>query len=128
MRKGNNIPRRSDFDPFDVTSLMPHIVMLQVQQEPRDFRYRVIGTFVAGHLAENWTGSWMSGIEHQKAPSRIWDSCNQVAESRYSMLSRIPYIGPHADFLYGEDIILPLINDVGEVVNLLVFVSYISKE
>jgi hypothetical protein len=128
LRRGVEAPLRSDFDPFDVTPLMPHIVMLEVQQEPRDFRYRVIGTFVSDHLAQNWTGSWMSEIEHQKPSSRIWASCDHVVETRFPMLSRIPYVGPHADFLYGEDVILPLINDAGEVVNLLVFVSYIRKD
>ena len=121
-------PKRSDFNSFDVPKLMPHMVLLEVQQSPADFRYRVIGSFVLEHLAENHTGAWMSQIEHQKSPSRIWSSCEQVAKTCHPMLSQIPYVGPHAEFLYGEDIILPLLNDDGEVVNLLVFVSYIRKE
>ena len=127
LRRDHAVPRRRDFDPFDAPALMPHIVLVDVRRAPRDFRYRVIGTFVADHLAESGTGSWMSEIEHQRAPSRIWTSCNHVSETRNPMLSRIPYVGPHSDFLYGEDIILPLSNDEDEVVNLLVFISYIRK-
>ncbi|MBK17262.1 MAG: hypothetical protein CMM52_00275 [Rhodospirillaceae bacterium] len=128
LREGQALPRRDIFDPFDVPKLMPHIVLLDVQDNPTDFKYRVIGTFVSEHLAENWTGFWMSEIEHQKSPSRIWESCEHVAVTRNPLLSRIPYVGPHADFLYGEDIILPLVDEEDKIVNLLVFVSYIRKE
>ena len=55
----------------------------------------------------------MSQIEHQKSPSRIWSSCEQVVKTYHPMLSQIHYVGPHAEFLYGEDIILPLLNDDG---------------
>ena len=128
LRQGEDTPRRKEFNPFDVPPLMPHMILIEVQQEPRDFRYRVIGSVVLDHVAKNLTDFWMSEIEHQKAPSRIWTSCNHVTETCYPILSRIPYVGPDADFIYSEDVILPLLNDEREVVNLLTFVSYIRKE
>jgi hypothetical protein len=45
---------------------------------------------------EDWTVSWVSEIDHQKAPCRIWTSCNHVVETRCPMISRIPYVGRHA--------------------------------
>lgn len=122
------LPRREDLDPFDVPALMPQIVLLDVRREPRDFFYRVIGTGVTEHLSKDWTGTWMSEIEHQRPPSRIWENCDKVVESKVPALSCVPYVGPHADFLYGEDVILPLGNERGDVEKLLVFVAYIRKQ
>ena len=77
---------------------------------------------------EDWTVSWVSEIDHQKAPCRIWTSCNHVVETRCPMISRIPYVGRHADFLYCEDVFWFLMNDDDEVVNLLVFISFINRQ
>jgi hypothetical protein len=66
------LPRRSDINPIDIPRLMPHAVMLDVKREPEfDFRYRLIGTYVAEHLYTDHTGSWFSEIEHQKQTSQI---------------------------------------------------------
>ena len=124
----DRLPRREDLDPFDVPALMPQIILLDVQREPRDFYYRVIGTGVTEHLSKDWTGTWMSEIEHQRPPSRIWENCEKVVTSKAPALSTVPYVGPHADFLYGEDVILPLGDDEGNVAKLLVFVAYIRKQ
>ena len=78
----NRLPRREDFNPFDVPVLMPHMLLLDVFDDPRDFCYRVIGTTVCAHLAQNLTGMRMTEIEHQRPPSKIWDNCEKVAESR----------------------------------------------
>ena len=104
------------------------MILFEVQDCPRDFRYRGIGTYVSEHFTKNWTGYWMSEIAHQKPPSRVWDTCNRVATNRYPILGKVPYVGPNSEFIYSEDLILPLVNGQDEVVNLLVFLSYIRKE
>ena len=123
----DRLPQRGDLDPFEVPKLMPQIVLLDVKSNPRDFYYRVIGTGVTEHLSKDWTGTWMSEIEHQRPPSRIWENCDKVVEEKVPALSCVPYVGPHSDFLYGEDVILPLGDDAGAVEKLLVFVAYIRK-
>lgn len=121
------LPTRADIDPMDIPKLLPNVVLLDVQDGPRDFCYRLIGTGVVHHLAEDLTGKWMSSLDHQRAPSRIWDSCEKVVETACPLLSAIPYVGPHAEYLYGEDIILPLAGEQGAVDKLLIFVAYIAK-
>jgi hypothetical protein len=128
LHRDGAFPRRSDFNPFDVPSLMPNMLLFEVQDRPRDFRYRVIGTTVSEHFFTNWTGHWMSEIDHQKPPSRVWDTCDRVASTRHPILGKVPYVGPNSEFIYSEDLILPLVNDQDEVVNLLIFLSYIRKE
>ena len=60
---------------------MPHAILLDVKREPElNFKYRLIGTYVAENLFKDYTGCWFSEIEHQKAPSQIWQNCCQVVE------------------------------------------------
>mgnify|MGYP001293577682 CR=1 FL=1 len=121
------LPGREDIDPMEMWKLLPNVVLLDVLEEPEDFRYRLIGTAVVYHLASDLTGMRMSDIEHQKPPSRIWDSCKRVVVSKSPLLSNIPYVGPHTEFVSGEDIIMPLANETGDINMLIAFVVHIQK-
>jgi hypothetical protein len=124
----DGLPRRADINPFDIPRVMPQIVLLDVCHDPRDFCYRVIGTSVVEYWSKDWTGACMSGIDGQGPTSKIWASCDKVVTSRRPLLSRIPYVGPRAEFVSGEDIILPLVDAAGEIAMLLVFIAYIRKD
>ena len=123
--KDGRLPSRSDIDPIDIPRLMPHVVMLDVQRVPDfDFRYRLIGTYVAEHLFTDHTGSWFSEIEHQKAPSRIWQNCKQVVDTGEAFLANTPNVGPHQGYRRVEDVILPLAADGITIDTLLIFICY----
>jgi hypothetical protein len=120
-------PSRSDIDPLDIPNLMPQVILLDVQHEPWDFRFRLIGTNVVYHLSQDWTGQWMTQIPHMAPPSRIFTSCVVVASSGTPQRSEPPYVGPHQDFVTAEDTILPLSRD-GDVIDMLmVFVEHFEK-
>tara|TARA_R110002110_G_scaffold214748_1_gene428557 strand:+ start:774 stop:1259 length:486 start_codon:yes stop_codon:yes gene_type:complete len=122
------LPRRTDIDPVEISGLMPHAVLLDVKREPEfDFRYRLIGTYVSENLYKDHTGSWFSEIDHQKAPSRIWQNCLHVVESGEAFKADTPYVGPHQGYRQVEDIILPLADDGKTVDCLLVFVHYMRR-
>lgn len=121
-----DLPRRSDINPIDIPRLMSHVVILDVKRAPEmDFRYRLIGTYVAESLYKDHTGSWFSEIEHQKAPAQIWQNCCHVVESGKAFKSETPYVGPHQGYRRVEDVILPLADDGKTVDGLLVFVHYL---
>ena len=121
------LPSRRDINPIEIPRLMPHAIIMDVRRDPElDFRYRLIGTYVADHLYTDHTGKWMAEIEHQKAPSQIWSNCQQVTETKEPFLANTPYVGPQKSFRDVEDIILPLASDGENVDALLVFVFYIS--
>lgn len=125
---GSRFPARADVNPVDIPRLMPHVVMVDVKREPEfDFRYRLIGTYVAEHLYNDHTGSWFSELEHQKAPSQIWQNCKTVCETGQPMHANTPYVGPHRGYMQVEDVILPLADDGKTVDTLLVFICYSSR-
>lgn len=120
-------PSRDDIDPADIPDLLPHVILLDVRQNPRDYRYRLIGTGITRHLERDLTGAWMTEIPIQRPPSTIWDNCSEVADSGRPKKSNIPYVGPFQEFLQAEDIIMPLVDETARVNMLFVFVDYISK-
>ena len=127
-RVGGRLPRRADIDPVEIARLMPHAILLDVKREPElDFKYRLIGTNVAENLFKDHTGSWFSEIEHQKAPSEIWQNCCRVVKTGEAFKAGTPYVGPHQGFKRVEDAILPLADDGHTVDCLIVFVHYMSR-
>ncbi len=112
------MPSRADLDPAEIRTILPCVFLLDVTQDPLDFRYRLIGTKMASHLNRDLTGSWMSELPHQRPPSRIWSACAKVVETRAPLSSDTPYVGKLHEFRKTEDLILPLSAD-GETVNML---------
>lgn len=126
-RPGGLLPRRQDINPFDITRTMPNMVLLDVLNDPRDYRYRVVGTGIVEHWTRDLTGQCISEIDTQGVGGSVWDSCQRVVETGQPMIGKIPYIGPHSDYLFGEDMFLPLVDDAERVKKIWVFIAYINR-
>src|SRR3546814_6157759 len=79
------MPAESDLDPAEIRKILPHVILLDVRQEPLDFHYRLIGTKMDEHMLGRYTGLWMSQIPHQRSPSRVWT--NRSEEHTYELQS-----------------------------------------
>jgi hypothetical protein len=55
-RRGRAMPNRADIDPTEISALLPHIFMVDVERDPLRFKYRLIGTAVVGLLGRDFTG------------------------------------------------------------------------
>ena len=126
-RAGRAMPARSDLDPSEITALLPHVVLLDVLEEPLDFRYRLMGTAIEANLSQRYTGLKMSAIAHQRPPSRLWSNFETVVVTRQPMITQVPYIGPHKDFLAAQDLITPLSSDGSRVDMLFNLVDFIPR-
>lgn len=124
-RGAGRFPSRAMIDPVDIPRLLPHIVIHGVQREPLDFVYRLIGTEVRRHMAEDRTGQWMSAIPGQRPPSQIWDNLAGIVATGRPVLNRTPYEGPQRDFVVMESLQLPLAADGETVDMILVFVDFL---
>lgn len=113
-------------DPAEIPALLPHIVIHGVKCAPLDFVYRLVGTEVRRHMAEDRTGQWMSTIPGQQTPSQIWDNLARIAATGRPLLNETPYTGPHRDFMRMESVQLPLAADGGHVDMILVFVDFLG--
>lgn len=120
---GREMPARGDIEPADIVPLLPYLVLMDVLRDaqpgwPLDFRYRLIGTHVDIMMNGRYTGKCMSELPHQQPGSRIWQSLEAVTLARAPRVNRVPYIGPHKDFISVVDMVMPLSSD-GDTVDML---------
>lgn len=116
-----------DFDPTDVPDLLPHVILLDVEREPMDFRYKIIGESVLYHFLRNYTGELMSDIAHQGAASRVWMYCETAVTTGQPKRYESPYVGPHKDYLSLNVTVLPFADSSGNVIKILVATNFIPK-
>lgn len=128
-RRGQRpMPSRADIDPAEIKPLLPHVILLDVIQAPLDFRYRLIGTTVDDHSSGRFTGMRMSDVPHQRPPGRLWSNLEWVVAERRPKISRVPYAGPHRDFLSVVDIVMPLSRDGATVDMLFCIIDYVTRQ
>lgn len=128
-RKGDAIPARCAFDPLlEIPGLVRFMMLKDVQWEPLDFRYRLVGTGLLNHFTTDWTGKFMSEVEYQRPPSTIWDYHKRVAESGEPLFIKPNYVGPHKDYLFIESVMLPLANDHRRVDMIMIFIDFLRQD
>jgi hypothetical protein len=119
MHPPAGLPGRQHFDPIDVPSLLPWILLVDVAREPLRFRYRVIGTAHVDTLGYNPTGRWFDEAHpdfHQTTVCREFTEVATRGEPTY-------YRGPLTfvatkGFLEIERLVLPLARN-GRIVDML---------
>lgn len=128
-KKGDRpFPSRADFDPLiEMPQLSRYIVLLDVQQDPLDFRYRLIGSAIRENMAADFTGRWMSQIPMQCAPNPIWQHHEWVMEHGAPRFYRPAYLGPYKEFRFIESAQLPLGPDGETIDKMMVFVDFLTK-
>lgn len=86
-RDGRALPSRADVDPTEIREFLPHMVLVDIQDDPLRVYYRLVGTRIAEFYGE-FTGTWM----HDRP---ISDAYRQIAENIYRTLieSRAPVYG-----------------------------------
>jgi hypothetical protein len=58
-RRGRPMPTRQDIDPLELRPLLPHIALIEVEQNPRRYRYRLVGTQLVSILGQDVTGKYL---------------------------------------------------------------------
>ena len=63
-KKGDRLfPSRADFDPMmEAPKLSRQLILLDVQDDPLDFRYRLVGSFVSEYFLDDGTGRTVSDV------------------------------------------------------------------
>lgn len=61
--RGGSMPRREDIDPAEITSLLPFLVMVDIEHNPFRIRYRLCGTLVSFY-DEELTGKYLEELRN----------------------------------------------------------------
>lgn len=121
LQDEDGLARKSALHPANLpVRCLPHLILMDVQHSPMDFRYRLIGGWAQRQMRGQLTGKWFSEIPHKAAPSRLHSAFSKVVRSRLPRSTRVPYVGPHSSFLEIEDLVMPLASDTGRIDFLLI--------
>ena len=114
------MPSRKDIEPTEIPDLLANVVLVDVTQDPLDFRYRLIGTAIVERIAFDYTGKHFTELAHQQpGRTQVWETALRICRERTPIISDIPYVGPD-EWVQGlsPDLYLPLSDD-GQTVNMI---------
>ncbi|PKQ04961.1 MAG: hypothetical protein CVT72_10955 [Alphaproteobacteria bacterium HGW-Alphaproteobacteria-11] len=97
VRGSRDMPRPDDMDPIKFARFMPNLLMLQVNWEPFDLTYRLLGEDIVAAHGANFRGRPVLDVNEHKSGfgSLLFDFYKFVADSRrpYAACGRMDYAG-----------------------------------
>jgi hypothetical protein len=110
------VPAYSAFDVVQVPrELLPFLILLDVLDGGRDFRYRVVGTRVVDAIGRDFTGETVSEYRHRHEPPAVAEGYRQVCAHQAPDLYTGTLESVGKDFIAYERLALPLAGDDGAV-------------
>lgn len=117
-RAGRAMPSRSDIDPLDIPSLLPNLLLFDVEAESRRLRARLVGTAIVELYGADYTGKYLDEIDFGDRRDQILEDYATCVELRRPSISNRLFWNLRDAQLRIERLILPLSNDQ-ETVNML---------
>lgn len=112
--KGRRMPSRADIVPAELTPHLPQILLADVLEDGKDFRYRLLGTRLTRYFPERATGKTFTealapfGPETVTATIAVYRS---IVKTRQPALIKGPGEYYHQDAKTFEAILMPLSDD-----------------
>ncbi len=128
IHPGDALPGRQHFNPTDIPSLLPNLWLVDIQNDPMRFRFRLLGTRVVDYAGEDNTGCWVD----EKWPGFDARAFVEIATSDKPSWYRGPSkLRPEKDYYELERVRFPLAQDgtrVDMILALTIFFNQHSKE
>jgi hypothetical protein len=112
-RHGRALPARAEIDPTEITAVLPHLFMVDVERAPLRFRFRLIGTNIVQSVGRDFTGRTVSAENYSKGVlAEVLQIFTAVVETRRPVgwKGHIFYAAGR-EWLPTEEILLPLGKD-----------------
>jgi hypothetical protein len=111
LRGERTMPRRQDIDPVDIPRLLPFVMLVDVLDEPLDFRFRLIGGEVQTLCAPCYIGRRFSELPHMARGNKVWAAYEAVVDGRRPLTGEIDYIGDDRRVRRVKHCLMPLSQD-----------------
>jgi hypothetical protein len=125
---GSRLPGYREVDPLDLRPALGYVLLLDVVEDGRDFRYRLFGSAISSVSGFDLTGKLLS--EH---PASAYVAEFSIAVGRAAVRRREPIytvrrpVGAQDTSLW-ERLVLPLVDDEDRVVRLLVVATPLDRD
>jgi hypothetical protein len=118
IRGSRAMPRRGDIDPAEIPRLLPFVMLVDVLENPLDFRFRLVGTEIDAITAVNLRGQRFSESRHLSSGSNVWSDYLSVATTHQPLMGKVDYVGADRYVRAIRHCLMPLSDD-GERVNMI---------
>lgn len=111
LRHGRRAPARSDLDPSDIVSVLPHIGLYDVEENPRRYRIRLLGTRIVSWYGCDLTGRYLDEIDFGESAESTFKTLNDVVDLCVPAHMTGEYVKQDERTIRFERIYLPLSSD-----------------
>ena len=119
------MPSRQHIDPIELKKLLPHILLTDVIDGGRRFRYRLVGTAIQEAFGRNMTGLHIDEIMTGAYLEFIGGLYRDIVEKKKPIYSESTYYSQQAVGMRAERLMLPLSQD-GETVDMVVSIQTVG--
>jgi len=103
------LPGRQHVWPADLSDLLRHVWLCDVQREPLRFRYRLLGTMIAHVVGRDQTGEWLDEVhENFTASAAYADFVSAIETGAGVYYKGRPLFHLDKDYVGMERLLLPL--------------------
>lgn len=124
--RGRTLPSRADFDPVDMPKLLPHIILVDVENPGPRLRVRLSGTNVVNVFGGDYTGQYLDEIDFGDARQKILHDYIFAVDAKRPLFSDHKFRRLSGTYLNIERVILPM-SDNDDSVNILMAVLSFFK-
>lgn len=74
-------PRKGDFDPVDFSYVLGYVTLVDVEQEPRRYRFRLDGSILVELSGMDYTGRYLDELLMEEYTAFIKETYDRVVDS-----------------------------------------------
>ena len=118
-RGARQMPRRRDIDGAELPFwLLPHVQLLDVVEDGRRFRHRLVGTAIVGAFGAEPTGKYVDEVLSGTALDFANTAYRAVCDNRKAVFARSAHDTVKGSPLIAHRVLMPLAED-GEAANMI---------
>ncbi len=121
-RGARAMPARADFRPEEMHAFLGHIFLVDVEDAPRRFRFRLLGTEIVTSYGVELTGRYTDAVQPPVYRAMIERHYGQVVDSIRPMVHRMRFVEHPGKVHQLMRLAMPLSEDGGRV-NMLMMAS-----
>jgi len=81
LGRDGTVPDRKRFNPRAIAKLLPSVFLVDVLDDPRDFRFRLVGTAFTQAAGQELTGLRIGEIFPPEFQAQVFDGWNAIVEN-----------------------------------------------
>lgn len=109
--RGGKLPGRKAIDPVELKPVLPQLILIDVEREPLDFRYRLAGTLTYDIFGFDLTGRRVRDIPPPDWGDTVWRSLAELVETRQPQYVRLDFTTEEGNVRSYRVLRLPLAED-----------------